>query len=88
MVTNPFKHELGSVVESKVTGVTGTIISRSENLYGCNRYHIQPRVMADGKVPDGWWIDEMDMIVKSTPIKEEPKEEPTAKRGGPMSKLY
>lgn len=77
-----FKHELGSKVRSIVTGIEGTLTSRSENMYGCNRYFIQPRVGADGKLPDGWWVDEADVEVV-----EAPKTARVEKNvGGPMSR--
>jgi len=51
-----FKIELGKEVKAKVTGLVGITTSRSECLYGCNRYYIQPKVGEDKKVPDGWWF--------------------------------
>lgn len=78
-----FKHELGLAVESKVTGLKGVITSRSENLYGCNRYYIQPKVDKDGKVPDGWWIDEDDV----TPLDLASVERVDKPTGGPMSRV-
>jgi hypothetical protein len=76
------KHELGAKAKSKVVGMEGIITSRSENLYGCNRYFIQPRVGSDGKVIDGWWFDEDDIDIIELPV---------AKRehkniGGPISR--
>lgn len=76
-----FKHELGAEVEARVSLLRGIITSRSENLYGCNRYYVQPRAV-DNKLPDGWWTDEDDLVVIGEGVKQEPK--PT---GGPMSKV-
>lgn len=53
-----FKHELGLEAKSKVTGFEGIIIARSECLYGCNRYLIQPKVTTEGKSPDAFYHDE------------------------------
>lgn len=79
-----FAHELGSKVRSKVAGLEGIVTCRSENLYGCNRYYIQPRVAADMKVPDGYWVDEDDIEVIGAP-----KTERQAKNtGGPMSRKF
>lgn len=58
-----FKHALGLEIQTRVAGLKGIITSRSENLYGCNRYFIQPKVVTDMKIPDGWWVDEDDVIV-------------------------
>lgn len=77
-----FKHELGKKVKTRVTKMEGIITSRSENLYGCNRYYIQPQAGKDKKVPDGWWTDEDDVVVVSDGVKAAPKN-----TGGPMSRV-
>lgn len=77
-----FKHQLGKQVEAKVTKLRGVLTSRSENLYGCNRYFIQPAVGTEGKVPDGWWVDEDDIEIVGDGVTAKPKS-----TGGPMSKL-
>lgn len=77
-----FKHELGAEAESKVTKLKGILTSRSENLYGCNRYYIQPSVFSDHKVPDGWWVDEDDIVIIGRGITISPKN-----TGGPMSNI-
>lgn len=76
-----FKHELGVSVEAKVTKLRGIVTARSENLYGCNRYYIQPPVGEGSKVPDGWWVDEDDIQVLGIGVQVAPKE-----TGGPMSR--
>lgn len=76
-----FKHALGIKVKAKTTGLTGIITNRSECLYGCNRYCIQPKVGKDDKVPDSWWVDEDDIVVVGDGVKAVPK-----KTGGPMSR--
>ncbi len=76
-----FKHELGKEVEAKVTKLRGVLTSRSENLYGCNRYFIQPPVGSDSKVPEGWWVDEDDIEVIGDRVTAAPKN-----TGGPMSR--
>ena len=77
-----FKHELGIEAESKSTKLKGIIINRSETLYGCNRYYIQPPAGKDMKVPDGWWVDEDDVVVKGKGVLAKRKD-----TGGPMSKV-
>lgn len=64
-----FKIELGKEVKAIVTGFTGIVMSRSECLYGCNRYHIQPKVGTDGKIIDGYWFDEDDIEVVGDGVK-------------------
>ncbi|MDD4931650.1 MAG: hypothetical protein PHG66_05925 [Candidatus Colwellbacteria bacterium] len=77
-----FKHELGVEAVSKVTGMKGIITARSQNLYGCNRYFIQPKVDKEGKPVDGWWTDEDDVHVKGKGVTA-----PRKDTGGPMSKI-
>jgi hypothetical protein len=67
-----FKHLLGNKVQSLTTGLQGILTSRSENLYGCNRYYIQPPVSAAGTIPDGWWVDEDDIKVLELIIDRKP----------------
>lgn len=78
-----FKHELGSEVESKTTGFKGIIMARSECLYGCNRYSIQPKTGADGKMTDSYWFDEDDLKVINPPVE---KKDTKKKTGGPISR--
>lgn len=77
-----FKHKLGYKAKSRTTQLSGVLTSVSLNLYGCNRYFIQPPVNPDGKVPDGWWVDEEDVEVISEYITHVPNN-----TGGPMSKI-
>lgn len=79
-----FKIELGKEVKDRVTGLTGIITSRSENLNMCNRYYIQPKADKDMKIPDGWWVDEMQIEIIGDGIA--PKEDRSA--GGPMDRRY
>lgn len=76
-----FKHNLGNEVQAKVTKLRGVVTARSENLYGCNRYYIQPPVGDDKKVPDGWWVDEDDIEVVGPGVTAAKKD-----TGGPMSR--
>lgn len=77
-----FKHNLGAKVKSRSVGIIGIIQSRSENLYGCNRYFIQPPVGEDMKVPDGYWLDEEDIEFIEQQI-----ERTLSNNGGPLSKI-
>ena len=76
-----FKHNLGLSVKTKVVGLLGILTSRSENLYGCNRYYVQPKVVTDMKIPEGWWVDEDDVVVIGQGVITKKKD-----TGGPMSK--
>lgn len=80
-----FKIELGKKVKDKVTGLKGIVVARSEHLNMCNRYLVQPSVDKDMKVPDGWWIDEMQLEVIGKGV-EKPEEEKNT--GGLMGRKY
>ena len=82
-----FKHKLGEKAKSKVTGLTGIIINRSESLYGCNRYYVQPKVDKDMKTPDGWWVDEEEITTLKTGGVKVEKPSRKTKPGGPMGKV-
>jgi len=82
METVEFKHTLGSEAQSLVTKIVGTLTARSENLYGCNRYYIQPCVGLDMKVPEGWWVDEDDIQILGINVQRQVKN-----TGGPMSQI-
>ena len=62
-----FLFELGTDVKSDISGFKGIVTSRSEHMNGCNRYWIQPKVGKDGKLPDGCWFDEGEIVVVSAP---------------------
>lgn len=53
-----FRYELGDKVKDRITGMTGIVISRSEHLFGCERYWIEPQELKDGKPVDGRWFDQ------------------------------
>lgn len=78
-----FKHELGSKARSKTTLFVGVIVSRSQALYGCNRYYLQAQAGKDNKLPDSYWFDEDDLD-----ILEKPKVKKSDKNtGGPISRV-
>lgn len=65
--------ELGSKVCNSITGLQGIAVGRTQWINGCARITIQPPVGTDGKVPDGYTVDEPNCIVlKPPPIKDNP----------------
>ena len=69
--------KLGLFVEDKVTGFIGVTENRATFLYGCDRYHIQPQVDKDGKIPEGRMIDEPQLkIIVDKGQAMEPMKEP------------
>ena len=78
-----FTIALGSEVKSNISGFKGLVTSRSEHLNGCNRYWVTPPIDKNGKLPDGYWFDEGELIVIKKPIL--PKKNPD--RGGFPSQI-
>ena len=62
--------KLGQRVRDRLTGLEGTVISRTEFLYGCVRVGIQPLEVKDGKPVDSSWVDEPQCdVIDDTPAK-------------------
>ena len=80
-----FKFENGVTVQDKVTQFEGVITARSEHLYGCNRYFVNPRAV-DGKMLEGYWFDEDSLVVQEVARIEGDASNPE-KPGGPHSTL-
>lgn len=59
-----FKHNLGDRVKDRVTSQAGIITARSEHLFGCNRYWIEPQELKDGKPVEGRWLDEESITLE------------------------
>ena len=58
-----FTLDNGDTVKSNISGFKGIITSRSDHINGCNRYYVAPMVDKTGKLPDGYWFDENELIV-------------------------
>ena len=90
-----FRHNLGDKVKDVVTGIVGIVISRSESLFGCNRYWLQPQEHKDGKPADGGWYDEESLeVLEAKAVKrpsyarvvvQEETAQPLRRAGGPSS---
>lgn len=50
-------------VKCRLTGFKGVVIARTEWNNGCRRYTVQPKVGADGKLPDPQVFDEQDLVL-------------------------
>jgi hypothetical protein len=55
--------KLGQKVKDTVTGFTGIATSRIEYLNGCVQYCLKPKVDKDGKMQDGIWFDDAQLVV-------------------------
>jgi len=59
-----FKFELGQKVKSKNNGFSGTITSRSEDLFETQpRYWVLPQVDKEGKHVEGRWCSEGELVL-------------------------
>lgn len=79
-----FRIKLGSEVKSNITGFKGLVTARSEHINGCDRYWVQPKVGKDGKIPEGVWHDDQELVVTKTSVL---KKGPHSERGGFPSNL-
>lgn len=82
-MNKPFLIDLGVEVKSSISGFKGIVTSRAEHVNGCNRYWIAPKVGKDGKMLEGTWLDEAELIVTSKPKVERKNND----RGGFPSKI-
>ncbi len=64
-MSEPHEVKLGMNVRDKITGLTGIATGRSEWLNGCDRISVQPPAK-DDKIPDAFWIDEMNLEIVGT----------------------
>ncbi len=66
---NTFKIELGAEVKDRITGLKGICVARSEWLYGCRRYVVQPPELKDGKPVDSTCFDEdsLEVLAQAAP---------------------
>jgi hypothetical protein len=62
-----FKFNLYDKLCDKVTGFTGTVMSRTQYATGCHHYGLLPPLDKDGKILDNTWIDEsrLDLVEAS-----------------------
>lgn len=60
--------KLGQKVRDTISGLEGVAVVKSEFLYGCVRFGVQPQVVHEGKPADWVYVDEPQLeIVKNTP---------------------
>lgn len=53
-----FRFEMRAVVKDTLTGFEGVVIARIDYLNGTKQCLVQPRILDDGKMLNGKWIDE------------------------------
>jgi hypothetical protein len=59
-----FKIELGSKVRDRITGFTGIVTARTEWIFGCIRYSVQPeKLNKDGTIVPSEAFDESSLVV-------------------------
>ena len=77
--------KLGTKVTDSITGMTGIAIARTDWLYGCVRYGVQPEELKDGKPVEAQWFDEAQLREYKEPKKNKPTGGP-ARESGEMSR--
>ncbi len=58
-----FKIALGTKVKDKVTGFKGVVVARTEWLFGCLRYTVQPQKLKDGATIANECFDEDALVI-------------------------
>ncbi len=79
-----FKFELGVLLEDEITGFTGVAICRSQWLYNCNVYALQPKELHEGSPVPNRSFDEPQLIAIETPV----PIHPTNDNGGPEKPVH
>lgn len=80
-----FKFELGVTVRDVINGYEGPITGRAQYLTGCTQYLVaNSKLDKEGKVQDGYWIDEgrLELKPKVKPVELSQAQPP----GGPSSR--
>ena len=57
----------GSLVQDKITGFQGFVVSRVEHMHKCIRYGVQPPVDKDKQLPEPHFIDGPDLETIAPP---------------------
>ena len=68
--TTTFRIKLGSEVKSNISDFKGIVTCAASHLNGCDRYFVNPKIGKDGKLPDGYWFDDGELIVLKAPVLE------------------
>ena len=55
--------KMGQKVRDKITGFEGIVIAKVEYLTRCVQYCVKPRIVEPGKMPEGCYIDEVQLEV-------------------------
>lgn len=50
--------ELGDIVTDRLTGFSGTVITKVEYLYGRTRFEVQPKALHEGSTVEPEWFAE------------------------------
>ena len=75
--------KLGNRVKDSITGYEGTVVGRTEWMYGYTRIGVQSQIPKDSKVLEPKWFDEQLLhLIKDSKIKV--SKDSAAKTGGPM----
>jgi hypothetical protein len=80
-----FKHKLGDRVKDRVTGYTGIVTSQIKHLNGCHQYGVSAPIDDQGKMVDGYNIDEAQLEPVDDGLNEKPV--PQTPTGGAMTPI-
>lgn len=82
-ITDPYLCFLGKPVRDKVRGLTGVATSVCFDLAGCVQVAVSAPATADGKLPDGVWIDVQRVEVTGEAVIAAPDFRPQTTQEGP-----
>jgi len=64
---------IGDRVSHKINGFTGIVTGRTEYINGCVQFLVAPEKLdKDGKVMEGQWIDEQNVVLKVSGVLPDP----------------
>jgi len=66
-----FKFALGSEVKDLITGFSGVIVARTQWLYNCNVYRVQPKDLKEGAIREAGQFDEPQLELVQAPVVQE-----------------
>ncbi len=76
---------LGQKVKDNITGFEGIATGKTEWLFGCSRYCVEPQELKDGKPVEAVWFDEQRLEIIADTKPEVSKDSDGERPGGPQN---
>ena len=75
--------QLGDEVQDIISGFTGIAMAKTDYMWGCTRFAVQPQEIKENKLGDPIWFDEPQLIV----ITKQKVKNPKSQYIGPMDRV-